>query len=321
MTNFDIRTARRPDNHPHDRGKLTQRHKVGPRMRAQHTRAMYHCTREQQRTDHMQVNQHTQASEGEPGRHADKRAAAVDRRSILSLAVGVGATAFLAACGSSGSRTSSRIGEPIPDSPGYRPLSRHETTPPPMRRQPYRAPAPQGVTVIGRQTWATRGPILTRANRMGQIRSITVHHDGMNPFTSNLYDDTARRLEMIRNSHVNKGWADIGYHYAIDPAGRAWACRPETLQGAHVKNYNPGNLGILVLGNYEEQRPTRATLESLDRIIASNVGSHRLAVNSVFTHREWASTACPGRHIQAHMQSARASGGAIAQAMATLASA
>jgi len=244
----------------------------------------------------------------------------VDRRSILTLAVGVGATAFLAACGSS-SRKTGRLGDPIPTSPDYRPLSSRGIARPTVRKPHYRAPAPRGLTVLNRQTWSSRGPIVSRANRMGKIRSLTVHHDGMSPFQSTLFDDTARRIEAIRNSHVSKGWADIGYHYAIDPAGRAWECRPESLQGAHVKHYNPGNLGVVILGNYEEQRPTAATLAALNTLIASKIDRHHLAINRVYTHREWAPTACPGRHVQAHMQVARASGGAISRAMTALASA
>ena len=30
---------------------------------------------------------------------------------------------------------------------------------------------------------------------------------------------------------------DVGYHYAVDRAGRVWECRPLTWQGAHVRNH------------------------------------------------------------------------------------
>ena len=270
-------------------------------------------------------------NENAPTDHADDRTAPrrgpenpagpVARRAVLSMALGLGAAGVLAACGSSQTRKS-RLGDPIPDTPDYRPLANADRTRPPVRRRNYNAPRgslPQTVTVLNRQTWATRGPIVQRANRMGRLRSITVHHDGMTPYYSTLYDDTARRLESIRNGHVGRGWADIGYHYAVDPSGRVWACRPESLQGAHVKDYNPGNLGILVLGNYERQRPTAATTRTLDHLIAAKMDEHRVALDRVFTHREWASTACPGRHLQAHMHTARARGGPIDRAVATIA--
>ncbi len=239
---------------------------------------------------------------------------ALSRRDILGLALGAGA-AMLAGCGSTRTRLS-HVGEPIPGSPVYRPL-------PGRRRFPHTAPvappAPSspGLSVIGRRTWASRGPIVSRADRMGRVRYVTVHHDGMSPFTSTLYDDAARRIEAIRHAHVAKGWADIGYHYAIDPAGRVWAARPESLQGAHVKNHNPNNLGVVMLGNFEKQRPTRAAVRALDALVTMKMDEFRVPVNKVYTHREWAPTACPGRHLQSHMQVARARGGSIRAASAS----
>ena len=239
---------------------------------------------------------------------------ALSRRDILGLALGAGA-AWLAGCGSTQPRLS-HVGEPIPGSPVYRPLPGRRSiphsipTPPPETH-------PSGLSVIGRRTWASRGPIVSRADRMGRVRYITVHHDGMAPFTSTLYDDAARRIEAIRHAHVAKGWADIGYHYAIDPAGRIWAARPEALQGAHVKNHNPNNLGVVMLGNFERQRPSKAATRTLDAFVTMKMDAYRVPVNKVFTHREWAPTACPGRHLQSHMQIARARGGSIRTASAS----
>ncbi|USN99164.1 MAG: N-acetylmuramoyl-L-alanine amidase [Phycisphaeraceae bacterium] len=239
---------------------------------------------------------------------------ALGRRELLGIALGTGFAAGLSALlpGCSTSTRHTRIGEPIPTSPIYRPL-------PGRSRIPDFEPAPQptpGVAIIGRRTWATQGPIVSRADNMGRISYITVHHDGMSPFTSTLFDDAARRIEAIRAAHVDKLWADIGYHYAIDPAGRIWAARPESLQGAHVKDHNPHNLGIVVLGNYEQQRPTDAAIRSIDNLVAMKMDENRVPVNRVFTHREWAPTACPGRHVQSYMLIARARGGAIHAAAA-----
>ncbi|HHN78096.1 MAG TPA: N-acetylmuramoyl-L-alanine amidase [Phycisphaerales bacterium] len=237
----------------------------------------------------------------------------LSRRDILGLALGAGA-AWLAGCGSNQTRLS-RVGDPIPGSPVYRPLPSRRRFPHTTRTHPSTRP-PTDLSVIGRRTWASRGPIVSRADRMGMVRYITVHHDGMSPFTSTLYDDAARRIEAIRHAHVAKGWADIGYHYAIDPAGRIWAARPEALQGAHVKYHNPNNLGILMLGNFEKQQPTVAAKKTLDAFLTMKMDEFHVPVNKVFTHREWAPTACPGRHLQSHMQVARARGGAIRTASA-----
>lgn len=257
-------------------------------------------------------NQQAGPTEADP---ADRSPLA--RRTVLGLSVGLALTS-LVGCASSSKRRSS-IGDPIPDSPRVRnlPSQPHHT---PVNPTPRQQPAPPrqiaGVQIIGRHIWASYGPNTRLTNPMGRIRSITVHHDGMTPFDSTLFDDAARRLESIRRSHVgSQRWADIGYHYAVDPAGRVWDARPDHLQGAHVRDRNKNNLGIVVLGNFERQRPSNQTLDALDRFIAAKMDEHRIDVNRVYTHRELASTACPGRHLQSHMLAARGSQGSIIAAL------
>ena len=67
-------------------------------------------------------------------------------------------------------------------------------------------------------------------------RYITIHHDGMpEAFTSTTKVSAASRLETIRKSHLRRDggrWGDIGYHFAIDPAGRLWQGRPLTWAGS-----------------------------------------------------------------------------------------
>ena len=86
----------------------------------------------------------------------------------------------------------------------------------------------------------------------------------------------AARLEEVRKYHTeNNGWADIGYHYIIDPAGRLWQGRLDTQQGAHVRDNNAHNLGIMVLGNYNHQRPNDAQLNMLQRAVVAFGQRHK----------------------------------------------
>ncbi len=165
--------------------------------------------------------------------------------------------------------------------------------------------------VIRRSSWAKGNPIPANMNRMVPVKRITIHHDGMDAFTSTSRSAAAARLEKIRRSHLRRGpqkWGDIGYHYAIDPAGRIWECRPLTWQGAHVKDQNPGNLGILVMGNYDRQSVTTAQKQAIDRFVTVQLRQYRLPVRNLHTHQELAPTACPGRSLQAFMVQSRANG-------------
>ena len=235
--------------------------------------------------------------------------------------VSVGALALLAGCASPGPsrppmssrdiRPARRTGaaDSVRNTPGAKALERYRA------RQADAGVLPPGV--IARSTWTNARPVASRAKPLGSITRITVHHDGMSPFTSTSRDLAARRLESIRRAHVgSNGWADIGYHYAFDPAGRVYVPRPTVIQGAHVKYNNEGNLGILVMGNYQRQRPTDATMRTLERFVVDRARAYRLSREDIHTHRELRPTACPGRYLQRHMESVRARGGAIALAMA-----
>ncbi len=157
---------------------------------------------------------------------------------------------------------------------------------------------------ISRGSWA-KGPAIPRnMNRMLPARYITLHHDGMTAFTSTSKLSAASRLETIRKSHLRRDggrWGDIGYHFAIDPAGRLWQGRPLTWQGAHVRAKNEANIGVVVLGNYEQQSVNRAQLRAVTSTLRSLMEKYEVPVSKVRTHQEWAATACPGKSLQQAM--------------------
>jgi len=162
-------------------------------------------------------------------------------------------------------------------------------------------PAMQSIGAISRASWAKGNPIPRNMNKMLPVKYITVHHDGMSPFTNTSKSAAASRLETIRRSHLRRDggrWGDIGYHFAIDPSGRLWEGRPLTWQGAHVRARNEGNVGVVVLGNYERQ-PVNATQQaSVLSTLQTLMNRYQVPVRRVLTHQEWAATACPGRSLQ-----------------------
>lgn len=253
----------------------------------------------------------------QPPRADDRDGDLRSRRSSLRyIAAGVGLAAVsgvLTACG--GSRrlaAGTTLGEPIPDDPVLHRSRPSDTMPSRRITPPTPVATPPSTTVIAREHWAAGAPIVSRANPMGRISRITIHHDGILSPVSGSWSDSVRRLESIRRGHVGSGWADIGYHFAIDPAGRVWACRPIQLQGAHVRNQNPGNLGVMVIGNFEHSRPTPAASAAIASFVGSAMRQFGVPRHRVFTHRELAATACPGRYLQAYMDAARGGAGVLA---------
>jgi hypothetical protein len=165
--------------------------------------------------------------------------------------------------------------------------------------------------VIPRREWTSASPRLALANPMRSVTRITVHHDAMISTGIRSRADAASRLEAIRRAHVGRDWADIGYHFVIDPLGNVWEGRPIALQGAHVKDHNEGNLGVMVMGNFDAQAPSPMALEALERFLVERMRVHRVSARAVHTHRELGPTQCPGTSLQAQMVRLRGPGGAL----------
>ena len=154
-----------------------------------------------------------------------------------------------------------------------------------------------------RAEWAAAGdvPNIKDMDRMLPPKYITIHHDGMTPFWGVTDLDARLRLEWIRNGHRGKGWSDIGYHYIVDRSGVVWQGRDVTKwQGAHVKNRNENNIGVMCMGNFMLQRPSAAQVAGLNRTVAQLQLVYRIPAANVKTHKEWegAQTLCPGTNLQ-----------------------
>lgn len=243
------------------------------------------------------------------------------RREILAGGLFLGAAILLPGC-AGGSRSAANIPGPVwPDKEPWRP----ESSPTPTVQTPPRGPVivandvPPGI--LPRSAWTSSQPNMRVAKPMNGVRRITIHHDAQNSTGLSGQRAVANRIAAIRNDHVRRkdpstgaGWVDIGYHYIIDPDGRIWAARPTNIEGAHVRETNQHNLGIMVLGNFDQHRPTSRALQSLNAFVVSQMRTHRVPVSQVYTHQELKSSACPGRNLQSHMRVARASGGPIAAA-------
>ena len=165
--------------------------------------------------------------------------------------------------------------------------------------------------VLARTDWTTASPRTSDMRKQSPLKNITIHHDWLaNPLRSSSTSASKARLDLIRRAHVGQGWSDIGYHFAVDRAGNVWQCRPLEWEGAHVKHHNPGNVGILVMGNFDLERPTDAQLRALCTHVNMLQRTYRISDASVKSHREWAgaATACPGKHLQPKVSGLRSRG-------------
>ncbi len=220
------------------------------------------------------------------------------RRTLLMLGMGL-----LAGCATTPVRRVTRLPSPLWPDDSLLAAAPTVVTPPPAPLPP----APPMTGVIPRSSWTSGTPDTRNIDPMLPVRWVTVHHDGMTAFTATDMAACTGRLELIRNGHRGKGWADIGYHYVIDRAGRVWEGRDIRYQGAHVKDNNEGNVGILMVGNFDLHTPSMAQLAALDRHLRVCMKKYGLRSTQVRSHQEWSSarTACPGRHMQSKMNGIR----------------
>jgi N-acetyl-anhydromuramyl-L-alanine amidase AmpD len=102
------------------------------------------------------------------------------------------------------------------------------------------------------------------------------------------------------------GYGDIGYHFVIDPYGRVLEGRELAYKGAHAYgDNNIGNIGICLIGNFDKEKPTKAALESLQRVIEHLRKTYSIAKSRVYGHRELKPTECPGDNLMKWLQNYR----------------
>lgn len=117
----------------------------------------------------------------------------------------------------------------------------------------------------------------------------------------------AGALSRIDASHRSKGWDEAGYHFVIGngtesrdgqiEVGPRW---PKQKRGAHTASadnrFNEHGIGIVMVGNFDETRPSKAQLESCARLVAYLMRTYRVPADRVLGHRDAKATDCPGKH-------------------------
>jgi tetratricopeptide (TPR) repeat protein len=175
----------------------------------------------------------------------------------------------------------------------------YEGSPPPSAAQGPRGFLAFPATIASRSEWGARP---TRANHdpMSPIFRITIHHSAETSFATGKAS-AAREIQRIQRLHQDdRHWADIGYHFVIDRGGRVWEGRPLDLQGAHAGNHdlNRGNVGVVLLGNFNDQAVSPDQEHSLRMLVAYLMERYDVRADHLFTHGELKNTECPGTDLQ-----------------------
>ena len=196
---------------------------------------------------------------------------------------------------------------------GFVPPPRPAPLPHVAREEPPPMPAGQ-LSILPRARWNPSFPAKVNQMRpMNKPFRLTVHHSAHDDVDSaETLAGTARLIRGMQESHVrDRDWADLAYHYVIDPKGRVWEGRSIKYQGAHAGNepLNRGNIGIVLMGDFEETQPTAAAVANLVALIAHLRRTYGIPPGEIYGHQDLNPTKCPGRHLEAVVKKLRAAKG------------
>jgi len=146
------------------------------------------------------------------------------------------------------------------------------------------------LAIVARQEWDAHPPSYQGPPQV--IRRIVVHHDGVHYDGPVPGSEKMRRL--LQSVQRLNGWRDVPYHFVIDVDGRVYEGRAESWPGDTKTDYDPSGLHIALQGDFSEQQPTAAQLDSLARLVERKAGQFHVEPTELYLHSELAETQCPG---------------------------
>ncbi len=155
-----------------------------------------------------------------------------------------------------------------------------------------------------RASGAARPVVAPEAGWMPAIPSdrwqcIVIHHSATEAGGAKRFDE----------AHRERGWDELGYHFVIGngseskdgevEVGPRWITQKH---GAHCKTddsfYNEHGIGICLVGNLDNHRPTAKQLASLERLVRFAAAEFHIPASQVLTHGlVTGKTKCPGKYL------------------------
>jgi hypothetical protein len=178
--------------------------------------------------------------------------------------------------------------------------------------------------IVSRGVWGAASPVLSELEGMAGLNALTIHHTSRDAFG-------VEELVRIQQLHMAKGlysfthpkWADIGYHFFLDPSngdeaapgvifegrqleGLGLAGGPYTKGSGVLKKNTLAGLHLCVLGNYDRKGEAFTSLRArrLAQTVSALCRRYKIGEGQVGTHRGVAdalpmyeTTECPGWQV------------------------
>jgi hypothetical protein len=165
--------------------------------------------------------------------------------------------------------------------------------------------------ILKRTDWGAKPPV-AEMKRHTPTR-ITIHHTATKQKPDRKLADKLRALQEFSQKEGKLGsgkakpaWPDVPYHFYVDCSGAIGEGRPVEFVGDTNTEYNPtGHVLVVLEGNFEEEEMTPAQLESLRQITIWLAKQWKVSPDAIKGHKDYASTACPGKRLEAWLPELR----------------
>lgn len=116
------------------------------------------------------------------------------------------------------------------------------------------------------------------SKRRGKITHLAIHHS--------LTD--GGDYEAFSRYHVeSNNWPSIGYTYVINKDGSVDQCLDLNVKSYHVGNHNDYSLGICMVGDFRDSKPTEPQYQSLIELCKMLMEKLNIPASNVLGHSEY----------------------------------
>ena len=97
----------------------------------------------------------------------------------------------------------------------------------------------------------------------------------------------------------NKGeFYHVGYHIVIERDGTIVHCRALNEEGAHTIGQNKSSIGVVLSGNFDRTKPTKAQEKSFRKVFNHIISIYpKITGNDIYPHRKYANKTCYGLNL------------------------
>ncbi|WP_435020483.1 peptidoglycan recognition protein family protein [Tundrisphaera sp. TA3] len=162
-----------------------------------------------------------------------------------------------------------------------------------------KAPRPE---IVSASEWGSKPQPIPDA-RKHTPKYVTIHHAGV------LWKAQVTPDAFVRNmqgwGRRDKGWPDLAYHFLIAPDGKIYEGRSLDYEPESNTKYPlAGNIGVEMMGNFEQQRPDPRQIASCVKLTAWLCDRYGIDNALVRGHKDAASgqTTCPGKDFERYLK-------------------